>query len=154
MTHAVGQLVANQSSPSLVTPHISVAALWDLCNKVKVTERSTPSDQLNHQRKPLHPITSTPAVVFRLTSKLVSGPRAIPRRLALIDGFGKGSRTHRVDILSWRALRTCRRNHFYSSLHPSAATSLQSCTGVFEGGWCCQLQGVVFLPSISSPGKL
>jgi len=128
-----------------------VALLWDWCNKV--TERSTPSDQLN-QRKPLRSTTSSPTVVFRLTSKLVSGYRAIPRRLALIDGFGKGSRTRRVDILSWRALRTCRRNHFSSSLHPSAPTSLQSGTGVFEGRWCCQLQGVVFLPSISSPGKL
>jgi hypothetical protein len=87
--------------------------LWDTCYKV------TRSNHINHHS--WNQPHSTLTVVFRLTSKSMSETRGDhmfrpSRRSALIEGFGKGSRTHRVDILSSRALRTCRRNHFYSSL--------------------------------------
>ena len=71
------------------------------------------------------------------------------RRSAFIEGFAKGSRTHRVDILGLpmkqRALRTCRSDLSTYCLHPSASASQER----VQFSFCLQRKALLSAPRSS-----
>ena len=103
-------------SSHVTTRHINGAGLWD-CYKLTKSDCPITQRMINRRRRSTLDRERFYTFYCRLSSHFevdVGNPRATRRRWVLIEGSGKDSRIHRVDILGlsrkqWRT-KTCRRN--------------------------------------------